>query len=427
MPPTGRFRLWVIVSVLVISAATAAALIGFDPTESAAPPSGQRHGTVSVKRRDFVRSVRLNGTVEAVQATTISTPRLAGQNMPSLVITRLIRAGSIVRTGDLIVEFDRQDQLKNALDRRVELNDLEQQIKKKEAEERAARAKDETEIQQAQTALTRAELEMVKNELLPRIQVEKNRQTLEEAHAKLKQLRATFDLKRHAAAADLRILQIRRERAENAMEQAESNAGKMAVTSPIDGMAVLRSIWKGNNMAEVQEGEEVRSGMPIVDVVNPDAMRVRAKVNQADINDLGVSQAVRIGLDAYPDLTFTGRVAQISPLASRSVLSPMVRTFVVIVEIHGSHPKLMPDLTASLDVELAREARALVVPRDAIRREKDRAIVRVQRGSSFHDQAVTVGAQSGHEAVITAGLEEGAVVSRNISPLPLKPSTDRTR
>ena len=47
------------------------------------------------------------------------------------------------------VEFDRQDQLKGALDRRVELNDLEQQIRKKEAEGRAARAKDDSEMAQA--------------------------------------------------------------------------------------------------------------------------------------------------------------------------------------------------------------------------------------------------------------------------------------
>jgi len=415
MPPTGRFRVWIVVSVLAICVATAAALIGFDPTHETASTTGQRQSTAKVTRRDFVRSLRLNGTVEAVQATTVSTPRLAGQNIPSLVITRLIRAGSIVKPGDLIVEFDRQDQLKNALDRRVELNDLEQQIKKKEAEERAARTKDETEVQQAQTALTRAELEMLKNEFLSRIQVEKNEQTLQEAQAKVKQLKVTFELKRKAAEADLRILQIRRDRAENAMRQAESNADKMSIASPLAGMAVLRSIWKGNNMAEVQEGEEVRSGMPIVDVVNPDAMRVRAKVNQADINDLSVEQAVRIGLDAYPDLSFTGRVTQISPLASPSVLSATVRTFVVIVTIQGSHPKLMPDLTASLDVELAREPRVLVVPRDAVRKEKDRAIVRVQRGSSFEDRPVTVGSISAHEVVVASGLEEGAVVSRNIA------------
>jgi HlyD family secretion protein len=415
MPPTGRFRIWIVVAVLALFIATAAALIGVDPARGDPALPGQRQSTATVTRRDFVRSVRLNGTVEAVQATTISTPRLAGQNIPSLVITDLIRAGTLVKPGDLIVEFDRQDQLKNALDRRVELNDLEQQIRKKDAEARAARSKDETEIQQAETALTRAELEVLKNEFLPRIQVEKNGQTLEETQAKLKQLRATFELKRKAADADLRILQIRRDRAENAMRQAESNADKMSITSPIAGMAVLRSIWKGNNMAEVQEGEEVRSGMPIVDVVNPDAMRVRAKVNQADINDLTVGQAVRVGLDAYPDLTFTGQVTQISPLASSSVLSPAVRTFVVIVTIQGSHPKLMPDLTASLDVELAREPRVLVVPRDAVRKEKDRAIVRVQRGSSFEERPVTLGSINAHEAVVASGLDEGAVVSRNIA------------
>ena len=416
MPPTRRFRLFVAIALLLVSVAAGAALMRVrDPGNPETEQSGRRQTTATVKRVDFVRSFRLTGTVEAVQATTISTPRLAGQNMPSLVITRLIRAGAMVKAGDLIVEFDRQDQLKNALDRRVELNDLEQQIKKKEAEERAARTRDETEIQQAQTSLTRAELEAIKNEFLPKIQVEKNQQTLEEATAKLKQLKTTFELKRKAAEADLQILQIRRDRAENAMKQAESNADKMSIASPIAGMAVLRSIWKSNNMAEVQEGEEVRSGMPIVDVVNPEAMRVRAKVNQADINELKVGQAVRIGLDAYPDLGFSGRVAQISPLASRSVLSGKVRTFVALIDIQGSHPKLMPDLTASLDVELGREPGSLVVPRDAVRRDGQKPIVRVQRSSSLSDHPVTLGTISDHEAVVTAGLEEGAVVARNIA------------
>ena len=58
-------------------------------------------------------------------------------------------------------------------------------------------------------------------------------------------------------------------------------------------------------------------------------MRVRARVNQADINELQVGQPVRVGLDAYPELSFDGRVAQISPLGVTSTLSPKVRTFVV--------------------------------------------------------------------------------------------------
>jgi HlyD family secretion protein len=418
MPSRISARLWIPVVVVALGLAVGAALLyARNPDGGSAPASERRQTTAAVKRTDFVRSIRIAGTVEAVQATTVSVPRLAGQGTTtmSLVITRLIRPGTLVQRGDLLVEFDRQDQLKNALDRRAELSDLEQQIKKKEAEERAARARDDSAVQQAETAFTRAQLDMTKNELLPKIQAEKNRLALEEAEAKLAQLKKTYDLKRSAAEADIRILQIRRDRAENAMKQAEANANKMAVASPIAGMAVLRSIWKSNTMAEVQEGEEVRAGMPIVDVVNPESMRIRAKLNQVDVNELRPGQHVAVGLDAYPDLSFKGRITQISPLAVRSTMSPKVRTFVALVEVLGSHPKLMPDLTASLDVELAREPNAIVVPRDSIRYQGQQAFVRVREGSGFEDRAVSVGAVNAHEAVITSGLDEGVTIARNVN------------
>jgi len=376
--------------------------------------TGPRDANYKVARRDFVRSVRLNGTVEAVQSTTIAAPRLSGPTSNSLVITTLVRPGSTVSPGDLIVEFDRQDQIKNSLDRRAELQDLDQQIAKREAQERAARAHDDSELTLAQSAIVRAQLEMGKNELLPKINVEKNKLALEQADATLKQLKATYELKRKAAEADIRILQIRRDRAANAERQAATNAERMSIHAPIGGMAVVKTIWKGNNMAEVQEGEEVRAGVPIVDIVNPNAMRVRARVNQADVNGLRVGQAVRVGLDAYPTLSFDGRVAQISPLGVASVLSSKVRTFVVLVDVNGSHPNLMPDLSASLDVALDRTANAIVVPRDALRQDGDRTIVRVKRGDSYEDRTVTVAATNAHEAMLASGLEDGVVVARNV-------------
>ena len=380
------------------------------------PATGHRDATFKVARRDFVRSVRLNGTVEAVESTTIAAPRLSGPNSNSLVITTLVRAGSTVSAGDLIVEFDRQDQIKNSLDRRAEREDLDQQIAKREAQERAARAHDDSEITLAESAIVRAQLEMGKNELLPKINVEKNKLALEQAEVTLKQLKETYELKRRAAVADIRMLQIRRDRSANAERQAAGNAERMAVRAPIGGMAVVKTIWKGNSMAEVQEGEEVRAGVPIVDIVNPNAMRVRARVNQADVNELRVGQSVRVGLDAYPALSFDGRIAQISPLGVASVLSAKVRTFVVLVDVNGSHPNLMPDLSASLDVALDRTASAIVVPRDALRQDGKKTIVRVKRGDRFEDRAVTVGSINAHEAMLSGGLEDGAVVARNIGP-----------
>jgi HlyD family secretion protein len=397
-------------TVVVGGAAALMSARGGDPQQA----TGRgRDAIATITRRDFVRAVRLSGTVEAVQATTVAAPRLAGPNSNSLVITKLVPGGTTVKPGDLLVEFDRQAQIQAALDRRAELNDLEQQIRRRVAEGSAARARDDSELQQAQSALSRAELEMVKNPMIARILAEKNEQALEEAKARLAQLKTTYDLKRRAAEADLRVLQIRKGRAENAMRQAETNATRMEIHSPIQGLAVLRTVWKTSNMSEIQEGEEIRAGVPVVDIVNPAVMRVRSRVNQADINELRVGQPVRIGLDAYPELSFTGRVAQISPIAATSTLSPKVRNFVVLIGVNGSHPNLMPDLTASLDVELAREAGVLVVPRDAIRTDNGRKVVRIKRGDGFEDRPVTVGQTNAHEAVNPPGLEDGAVVARN--------------
>jgi HlyD family secretion protein len=378
------------------------------------PSADRANQTYKVGRRDFVRSLRLTGTVEAVQATTIFVPRLAGQNQNSLIVTSLVKAGQTVHPGDLLVEFDRQDQIRNALDKQAELNDLEQQIRKRRAQEAAARAADDSTLKQAETTLQRAKLEMLKNEMLPKIQAEKNALALEEAEARLKQLQQTYELKRRAAEADVRVLEIRRDRADTAMRQASSNADRMLIRSTLDGIAVIKSTWKGRSMAEIQEGDEMRSGLPVVDVVNPSTMRVRARVNQADIEQLRDGQAVHVGLDAYPDLSFPGRINQISPIGVQSNLSPKVRNFVVLIDVNGSHPNLMPDLSASLDVELGRAPAALVVPRDAVTFDGEQAYVSVRRGGRFERQDVSVGLMNSHEIVIANGLSEGSVIARNV-------------
>src|SRR5262249_618155 len=139
------------------------------------------------------------GTVEAVEATNVSAPRLAGQNTNSLIITHLVQNGATVKRGDVLVEFDRQDQLRNALDSKAQLTDFEQQIRKRQADEVAAKAADDSGLEQAKSALAKAKLELIKNEMLPKIEAEKNSLAYEAADAQLKQLQETYELKRRSA------------------------------------------------------------------------------------------------------------------------------------------------------------------------------------------------------------------------------------
>jgi multidrug efflux pump subunit AcrA (membrane-fusion protein) len=108
------------------------------------------------------------------------------------------------------------------------------------------------------------------------------------------------------------------------------------------------------------------------------------------------------------------------------MLTTRVRNFVAIVSIQGSHPKLLPDLSAAVDVELERKDNVIVVPRDAVvpahrssqsegGRENDAFTVRVLDGDRARPRTVTLGAMNDYEAIVASGLEPGAVVQRHVA------------
>jgi HlyD family secretion protein len=413
-PPPQQRRLRLIIAAAVVAVAVIV-VVARKSASSRSASGAQANRTAFVEQKDFLNKVRVHGIVEAVESHTIAAPRLSGQGLNTLIITRLVKNGSAVHQGDVLVEFDRQAQLKNVLDKEAEYKGLVAQIAKKEAEQAAARATDETELKKAEDALKTAELEVKKNEIVSRIDAEKNTENLEQARATFQQLTQTFDLKRLAAKAEKRILEIQRDRALTAMKWAQSNTEKMLVHASMDGVAVINSMWKGGSMSDVQEGDEVRAGFPFMQVVNPARMQIRAKVNQADIEELRQSQSVHIGLDAYPELDFSGRVESIAAVAQTSTFSGKARTVVVLFTINGTDPKLMPDLSASVDIEVERQPNALIAPRDTVIRENGKNFVMVKTGSGYDRREVKLGAANDAEQVIASGVQKGAELLRNPS------------
>jgi multidrug efflux pump subunit AcrA (membrane-fusion protein) len=331
-----------------------------------------------------------------------------------MTITKLVSTGTRVKAGDVVVEFDPQDQERAATEQENQFKDYEEQIKRIVAEQEATKAADDTSLEQARNAVSAAKLELRKNEVISKIDAEKNQQNLEEAEARLKQLQQTYNLKRAAAQAALRITEIQRERSQKALEHARDNMQKMAIRTEMDGMVVISTNFNVRTgvMTDVQEGDQVNAGSIILQVVNPDKMEVRARINQADIAYLRDDAPVKVRLDAYPDLVFNGRVDTFSAIATTSGMSSKVRYFNARFAIDGSDPKLLPDLSAAVDVELDRIPNALVLPRDAIFYENDQAYVNVQRGGGWEKRAVKLGKSSDYEIVVESGVQAGEVVQR---------------
>jgi biotin carboxyl carrier protein len=339
--------------IVIAAAALALGIVLLVAIRSKTPTLGKSSKSVSVIATQVLR---LKGTTEAVQSRSILAPLLAGQQVPTLTIIRLTAAGTRVKQGDLLVEFDRQAQMKDFVDKQAEYAKLVDQVAEEQAKENAARAKDETELKQAEDNLHKTELEIQKAEIVSRIDAEKNQENLDEAKATFEQLRTTFDLKRKAAQAAIRILEIQRDRTQQTMLHAQANADLMQIHSPLNGVVVLNTIWKQGTMGEVQEGDQVRPGVPFMQVVNPAIMQVRVLANQQDFPSLQAGQTAKVRLDAYPDLVFAAKLDQLAPIGEGGEFSNKLRTFVVIVSIEGNDPKLMPDLSAAVDVDLASQS-----------------------------------------------------------------------
>ena len=90
-----------------------------------------------------------------------------------------------------------------------------------------------------------------------------------------------------------------------------------------------------------------------------------------------------------------------------------MRAFVVTFSVNGFDPKLLPDLSAAVDIELERQPGRLVAPRDAFFKQGDHTYVMADNGSSFEKREVKTGETSDVEQVILLGVEKDAAVLRN--------------
>jgi HlyD family secretion protein len=301
----------------------------------------------------YDNNLRLSGTTQAARSFVVLAPQLEGAQLSNMVITSLIPGGAQVKANDLLVAFDPQAQMKDYLEKQNKYTELAGQVAQKQADEEIARAKDETSLEQAENAYKKAQLELQKNEIVSRIDAEKNQETLDETQTTWKQLQETFELKRKAAVAAIHILQLQRDRAQQAMQYAQSNASKMTIYSPMEGVAVRNSIWLNGRMGTVQVGDQVNPGTSFMQVVDPSKMEVRVAVNQSDVEKIHIGDHAQIRPDAYPGMSVPAVLEEISPLGREGSFSNKIRLFTARFSVQGSDPRLLPDLSVAVDIDLA--------------------------------------------------------------------------
>ncbi|MBR5715537.1 MAG: efflux RND transporter periplasmic adaptor subunit [Bacteroidales bacterium] len=218
------------------------------------------------------------------------------------------------------------------------------------------------------------------------------------------------------------------------VQEAQTNLSYAYIYSPIDGVILSR---------EVEEGQTVAASMttPTLFTIAQDLtdMRVIADVDEADIGGVKAGQRVSFAVDAFPNDKFEGRVTQVRQQATTS---SNVVTYQVVISAPNPDLKLMPGLTANVEIftlelqdVLCVSAKALrYMPRetalmkgDVIEPPHSRTNLWYRDGTTLKAYPVQTGASNGVFTQILSGVSEGqevineAVINGGVTQMPQMP------
>jgi HlyD family secretion protein len=295
------------------------------------------------------RQVRATGTVEAERVFTVQVPQITGQG-GKMTLTRLTPNGIHVNQGDPLAEFDRTLQLDNAQDAEAKFDDLGHQVEQKKAEFASNAEKRRSELQQAEADLAKARLQLRRGPLLSEIDRLKNETKAADAQAHVESLTRSDHLHDVAEAANIRVIELQRDRQKVTLERARNNADRLVIKSPLAGMVALQNVWRGGTMGHAQEGDQLFPGQPLIRIFDPSRMEIQSLVGEPDGAVLVPGARAKVYLDAYPELTFDATFVSASPVAASALGAP-IKTFAARFRLEQSDPHLLPDLSAAVIIE----------------------------------------------------------------------------
>ena len=279
--------------------------------------------TATIERGDIRVAISATGTLSAISTVTVGS-QISGQ-----VTDVLVDYNSEVKKGEVLA--------------RIDPSTYEAQIEQGNAQIANAQAS----LKQAQATLANAELDYTRKADLGR-----------------QKLVAQSDVDLARAARDQARAQVNAAQASIRQQTASTqttrvNLDRTVIRSPVDGVVLTRTIEPGQTVAASLQAPEL---FTIAEDLSK--MKIELAVDEADIGQVKVGQAVSFTVDAFADRQFRGQVQQVR--LSATTTSNVV-TYPVVVSVDNSDGTLLPGLTVNAEIEVSKRDDILKVSNAALR------------------------------------------------------------
>ena len=346
--------------------------------------------------------------------------RGGGADEFSTVLQSVAKAGTLVKKGDTVAEFDRQYMLMRLEDYHAAYTQMEASFRKLEAEIGVQKKIRLINIANAKAALDRAQLDLKTIPVMGQIDTERLKLAAEEAKATYERTQSELKLYEIGYQSQLKTASIELQQAQIELKRAEANADRMMLKAPIDGLVVMQTMFRSGEMAQIQAGDQLYAGMRFMQIVDPSSMIINAAVNQVDAESLRVGAKAKVRFDAFPGLELPATVHAIGAMTRPGGMrAAFVKEIPVILKMDKLDPRVIPDLSVSVDVEVESETQvAAVAPLATIFQDgaSSSPFVYVKSGDGWERREVQLGLTNNLVAAVRSGLRPGEVVAAEVPP-----------
>jgi len=383
---------------------------------------------VRVARKPVEVQIHTIGELRPVQTAMIVAPPAGAM----LQIVDIVKTGTPVKAGDVVVSFDPSEQEYNLEQSRSQLEEAEQQLTKMKADQAVRVAQERVSLLRAQSAVRRAELKVKGNDLLSGIEAKKNLMDLEEAKRRLQQVQRDIQSRASSDAADLAVQNVARTKAMLGIKMAQQFIDTMTCRAPINGIVVLGqnpealmsasggiTITSDTEIPEFRQGDQTYSGRPIAQIQDVGKTEIAAKVIETDRGSLEPGQPVDVVVDSKPLKTYKGKIKTLAEQASNTddqfnvmdyLEALSTRSFAAVFEVDPQGDSLNLGVSARVTIAGKHVGEVLSLPRQALHQKEGKPVVYLRGKNGWEAREVRVKFLTEGRAVIE-GLAEGTEVA----------------
>ncbi len=377
------------------------AVIGLLGCTAQPAATGSEAPGLTVVRGDILERVLLTGALDAAHSDALVTPQTPTW---SLSVQWMQQDGVAVKAGDKVLEFDA-----SALDTTL----TEQELRASQAVSELERQRADNEVNLADKQFAVQQRRIQRDKAAVRAEVPKDALALREwqerqlelsrASSALESAEEGLAAQERSARLEIEVREIALEKTLREIEAITVAIGSLSLTAPRDGlMLVAEHPWMGRKF---DIGDESWPGTTVVRLPDLSVMRVDATLPDVDDGRIAAGMAATCVLDAWPDRTYTGRIASVGSVASSAGRDSLRRNFQVWIDLDETDPaRMLPGMSVRVTVVPRTAEGVLIAPRAALdmNGEAPRAL-----RSSGRWQDVELGLCDAQGCEVRDGLDEG--------------------